>query len=141
MEAKIDMFILPAYGLTIKDNASQKMLEDYKRKLGGYTLNLADDLSIFRVVVISKSPLLYAPIIFPELTFLGVHELASKISKQKINLVIIQKNGLSFKEYLLIQQMLNEKNILFVNIDAKEERSLIMNISVIMQQKIENSNI
>lgn len=128
-------------GLTIKDNASQKMLEDYKRKLGGYTLNLADDLSIFRVVVISKSPLLYAPIIFPELTFLGVHELASKISKQKINLVIIQKNGLSFKEYLLIQQMLNEKNILFVNIDAKEERSLIMNISVIMQQKIENSNI
>lgn len=123
--------------LIIKDDNSQKQLEQYKRQIGGYSLNLADDLSVFKVVVAYTSPLLYAPIIFPDLTFLNVQELSNGIQKQGANLVILQKNGLSFMDYRKVTQTLKEKNIPFVEIDAIEERGVIMKVSSIMQEQLE----
>ena len=123
--------------LIIKDDNSQKQLEHYKRQIGGYSLNLADDLSVFKVVVAYTSPLLYAPIIFPDLTFLNVQELSNGIQKQGANLVILQKNGLSFMDYRKVTQTLKEKNIPFVEIDAIEERGVIMKVSSIMQEQLE----
>ena len=123
--------------LIIKDDNSQKQLEQYKRQIGGYSLNLADDLSVFKVVVAYTSPLLYAPIIFPDLTFLNVQELSNGIQKQGANLVILQKNGLSFMDYRKVNKTLKEKNIPFVEIDAIEERGVIMKVSSIMQEQLE----
>ncbi len=133
---KVDSLQKEVKELMIKDDNNQKQLEQYKRQIGGYSLNLADDLSMFKVIVAYTSPLLYAPIIFPDLTFLTIQELSNGIQKQTTNLVILQKNGLSFMDYRKVTQNLKEKNIPFIEIDAIEERGVIMKVSSIMQEQL-----
>ena len=122
--------------LSINDVSQKKQLEQYERQMGGYTFNLADDLGELKVVVGHNSPLLYAPIIFPELKFLTTQELINGIQKKTTNLVILQKNGLNFMDYRKVTQAMKEKGIEWTEIDAKEERGIIMQVSAIIQEKL-----
>lgn len=133
---KINELQTDVKNLSIENQKQKIKLTQYEQQINGYTLNLSINLENLKIVVAHMSPLLYAPIIFPDITFLNPKELYSCLQKKEIDLLILQKNGLSFIEYQKIIQALKDKNISWIEIDASEERAIIINMSAIIQEKL-----
>ena len=124
-------------GLTIEIEEQKKELKSFEQKIGGYSLNLATDFSEIKLMVAHTSPVLYAPIIFPDVKFVSAQELISKVQKKTTEKVILQKGGLSYMEYRQIIQALKDKGIACVEIDALEEREIIMKVSAFIENQLE----
>lgn len=133
---KIDELQKTIKQLSIQDVSQKKQIEEFERQMGGYTMNLADDLSELKMVVGHTSPLMYAPLVFPEIKFMAVNELINGVQKKSVELVAVQQNGLSYMEFKKIADSLNDKGIEWVEIDALEERRVIIELSNIIKNKL-----
>ena len=100
----------------------------------GYQKMLIDDFSNLKMLVIYKSQLLYAPLIYPDVKFLLIDDLTEECFAQA-RLILIQSLGGSAKQKRELEVKASTSKCEIINLHCKDERQLILEIARIIDER------
>lgn len=109
------------------DELKNQLLKD-KQATIGFAKMLCDDFTNLKIAVVHQTQLLYAPVIYPDLTFTFFDEVVTT-GFENIKVVLIQLWGTYTKEMRKLEKTALEAGCELFILQSKDERQLIMEIA------------
>lgn len=101
----------------------------------GYSWGLSEDFGSKQVMVVHKMEVLYAPHVYPDVSFLSVEEALEK--KELGHTVFVQQYGLSSRAKNQVAELARLGGSRVLPLNSREEREMIMDLAVFLKMEKE----